>query len=335
MPGSFIPNITALARGLRARGDDFTFVAIPVPGATWHDDVRASGARLVVAAGARAAYEAIVAARPDVIHTHFLGLTVPATLAAWRSGARLFWHLHTGQSRPMNAPRRLRGSLRYRILGSRAQRFVTVSRSLANELAQWGVDGGKTIVINNAIDTDRFRPPTAAEREERRERLGLAPGERAFLFFGRDTYYKGTDVLLGALEARPPLTVVAVGLPEETRLALEERVRTVALERVADVRELYWAVDGLLMPSRFESAPYTLMEALACALPAAVSDIPPMRELANGVASVRFAAREDAGALSRAMSELPEAGASATLDAATRERFGLERWVRDVLSLYN
>ena len=335
MPGSFIPNITALARGLRERGDAFTFVVIPIAGATWHDDVRAAGATLVVAESARQVYDAIVTARPDVIHTHFLGLTVPATFAAWRTGARLFWHLHTGQSRPMNALRRLRGSLRYRLLGGRAQRFVTVSRSLADELAGWGVDGGKTIVINNAIDTARFRPPTSAEREEHRERLGLAAGERAYLFFGRDTYYKGTDVLLDALDDRPALTVVAVGLPDETRSALEERVRTVALERVADPRKLYWAVDGLLMPSRFESAPYTLMEALACALPAAVSDIPPMRELADRISSVRFATRESAPALSRAMSELPEAGASAMLDSATLERFSLQRWVRDVLSLYS
>jgi glycosyltransferase involved in cell wall biosynthesis len=335
MPGSFIPNISELARTLTRRGDRFTYVNEHVPNAIWHDDVRAGGAELVLADSQKSVYDALVALRPDIVHTHFIGYTFPATLAAWRTGARLFWHLHSGQLVPPTAARLARSHMRYSVLGRRAQRFITVSESLASQLRAWGLDRKKTTVVNNAIDTTRFRPATPDERLLRRERFGLAADEAVVAFFGRDTYCKGTDVLIEALNVPLPLTLIAVGLPQDTARALARRVKTIFLDRVADTRDVYWASDVMVMPSRYEAAPYTLMEALACGLPTVASDIASIRELGEKAASsVRFVSPEDSASLREALASVTRSRSRSDLDAPTREFFGLRRWVREVLALY-
>lgn len=335
MPGSFIPNIVELSRTLQARGDRFTYINEQVAGAIWHDDVRRSGASLVLTRTQREVYDALVGARPDVIHTHFIGYTLPATLAAWRTGARLFWHLHTGRSTAPTRIRHVRSRLRYSVLGRSAERFVAVSRALAFQLSAVGLDWRKTTVVNNAIDTERFRPPTPDERALRRQRLGLRPDDVAFAFFGRDSFCKGTDTVLDALSRPSPITLIAVGLPSEFRTVFSDRVRTIALDAVADTRDVYWASDGMLMPSRYDAAPYTLMEALSCGLPTIASSIDSLHELAREISSVRFIPPDDPQQLRRALDELVQGAEPAGLEPAVREFFGLHRWVQDVLALYD
>ena len=210
---------------------------------------------------------------------------------------------------------------------------MTVSQALADQFAPLGVDKRKTAVIENAIDLEHFRPPTPGERLEERAKLGLDAAARAVVFFGRDTFLKGTDVLRGALESKPKIVLLGVGLPAAERESIERLVPVLTFDRVADVRSLYWAADALVVPSRFEASSYALMEALACGLPAVASDIPPLREVAGGIASVRFTPAGNVAELARAIDELSSL-TPGEADPVVRERFGLDRWVRDVLALY-
>lgn len=300
-PGGFVPLIAALAERLRARGDAFAFVAPRVEGASWPAALREAGAELHLVDGARPAARLARAWRPDVAQVHFYGWEPALTAALWGTRARLFWHAHSlyggGAARP--SPRSL---LKYRLLGARVERFVTVSRAVSAELAALGAPRGRIVSVPNAVDGARFRPPSAAERAAARRELGLAEDEPALLFFGRDPALKGADVLAAALPALPGATVVTVASPAAAEAALAATGRRVlARPRTDDVRPLLWAADALAVPSRNEGFGLVLLEAALTGLPVVASDLPALREAAGTRPGVAFAPVGDGAALGAAL----------------------------------
>ncbi|MEA2665825.1 MAG: D-inositol-3-phosphate glycosyltransferase [Candidatus Eremiobacteraeota bacterium] len=301
-PGGFVPLIAALAERLRARGDAFAFVAPRVEGASWHDALRAAGAELHAVDGAGAAARLARAWRPDVAHVHFYGWEPALSAALWTARTRLFWHAHSLYGRGGAARPTLRSLAKYRLLGARVERFVTVSRAVGDELAALGAPRRRIVTVPNAVDAARFRPPSAAERAAARRELGLAEGEPALLFFGRDPLVKGADVLAAALPGLPGAAVVTVATPAEAGTALAASGnRVLARARTDDVRPLLWAADALAVPSRGEGFGLVLLEAALTGLPVVASDLPALREAAAGRAGVAFAPAGDAAGLGTAL----------------------------------
>ncbi|HYW54502.1 MAG TPA: glycosyltransferase family 4 protein [Dongiaceae bacterium] len=349
-PGGFVPLLAALARRVTARGDDFALVVPQVAGATWHPLVRAAGAELHTVRGAREAVRFARAWRPDVAHVHFFPWHVPLTLGLWSTRARIFWHAHSTSLRRGRVRASAKSMTKYRLIGARAERIVTVSSAVADELAALGAPRARIVAIPNAVDSARFRPPTADERAAARAALALAPDERAVLFFGRDPHLKGADVLAAALPqlartagARSErIAMVAVATPADARGALARHARVVAIEAAPDVVPLMWACDALAMPSRGEGFGLVLLEAALAGLPVAASDLPALREAAAGHANVRFAAAGDADALACALREalamphaLRDASASSSAPAPrSAEPNALDDWAERVDALY-
>lgn len=328
-PGGFVPLIAALARLLRARGDAFALIVPRVAGATWHGLVRDAGADLHVVDGVAEAARIARAWRPDVAHVHFFGWEIAITSALWPSRAQIFWHAHSTSLRGGIgvSPRSL---FKYRVAGARVARHVAVSQAVAGELVARGAPERRIVVVPNAIDTARFRPPAGDERRIARAALGLAPGERAILFYGRDPHIKGADILADALRALPGTAVIAVATPDATRAHLAERARLIAVERTDDVRPLLWAADALAMPSRGEGSPLAFLEALASGLPIAASGIPALREAGAGRPGVFYARSDEPAAFAAA---LAEALGSARLQPPAGGD-GLAAWARAIAGLY-
>jgi glycosyltransferase involved in cell wall biosynthesis len=310
-------------------------ITLAVDGASWHDQMREAGAELqLVPAKADDLGAHLRALEPDIVHAHFAGYAVDATWAVWGSKARVFWHLHSALPAQRTPLRLARSLVKYRAIGGRAEAFVAVSASLARELPAWGVPREKILVIENAIETERFRPPSAEEREAARARLGIRPEERVILFFGRDREIKGVDVLLSALADRPTLTLLALGVPEPERTLFAVRVKTIAYEHVADMRAMYWASDVLALPSRREGMPYTLIEGCSTGLRAVASDLPSVREIAARFPAIRRFPPGDAPALAAALRAALDDRTPPEI-AAGRAAFDLSRWVGEVLALYD
>jgi glycosyltransferase involved in cell wall biosynthesis len=329
-PGSFVPAVLALANELHQRGDRCSLIAPDVPGAVWHDEARAGLDSFATASGRLDLFRQVLSAAPDVLHVHFVGWSLPATLAAYARGARVIWHLHSAMRDDRTQFQTMRQIAKYRWFGAGVRTFVTVSELLREAIVRLGVAASRTAVVRNGVDTAHFRPPSADERRNARDRFGIGEGERVLLYFGRDIEVKGGDILWQALD-RQRVVLLGVGLPERAIAEFSARVRTIALPFAGDAAPLYWAADTLVMPSRREGAPYAMLEALCTGLPVIASDIPAIAEIAHGEASVILVPNLPE-ALSCALRDTAE-GRSSVL-AGTRARFGLDRWVGEIADLY-
>lgn len=328
--GSFIPALGTLAGAAARRGHEFSIVATAVPGATWPQDLRGSGVGLQLIEGPGELAGALAALRPDFVHAHFTRYDLPALRAA--HGAKVFWHVHSHRE-DSSAAARARAWIKYRALGRGVTALVAVSHEIAREIVAWSGPAGHVRVVPNGIDVERFRPPLPAERSAARAALGIGPADRVVLFFER-VAYKGGATVRAALDLRPGTRLLVAGGSPGARAAFAALPGAIVRDRVADARALYWAADALAFASDREAFGYVLVEAMACGLPIAASDIPIVDELCEGVESVvRFPAGDAAG-LARALEtaiHLEDTGAGR---ARVTERFNVAGWAEAMLRLY-
>lgn len=328
--GGFIPMVVALARRLRARGDVMALVVPSVSNASWYPGVREAGVELHVVDGAAEAARFAAAWKPNVMHTHFYGWEVALTSALSTSRTRLFWHAHSviHWDRPSRAS--LRTLAKYRLFGSRVERFIAVSSAVGDELVRVGAPRRRVVAIPNTVDGRRFRSPSVSERAEARASLGLGD-EPVVVFFGRNPRLKGADVLATALANVPATTVVTVATPPDACDALGLVARVVALDRVDDVVPLYWAADAVAVPSRGEGFGLVLLEAALTGAPVVASDLAALREAGKGHDHVRYVRPGDAADLAvalRAALEGPRPIATASnVDSLTG-------WAERIIALY-
>jgi glycosyltransferase involved in cell wall biosynthesis len=157
-----------------------------------------------------------------------------------------------------------------------SDRIIAVSAATRTQLARWGLAAQ---VIRNGTAL----PPLADGDARRASRLalGIAPDARVVLFVGRLAPEKGPDVLIDVahkvLAARANAIFLIVG-DGPAMPALQNRLRG-AFPRVilagqhGDVTPFYRAADVLVLPSRSEGLPMTLIEAFAHGLPAVASRV--------------------------------------------------------------
>ncbi len=211
-----------------------------------------------------------------------------------------------------------------------------------------GFAGARIEVIENGIEIDRYGPP--ADKALAKQEVGLEPDRRYLIHVARHHPVKDQATLLrGFAQAAPTLPdvdllMVGDGPLREELEALARELRV--LERVkflgirTDIPELMRAADAFALTSLSEAASLTLLEALASALPAIVTDVGGNPEIVRhereGLLFPRRDANGCAGAISRIFSA-PERAAH--LGAAGRERavahYQLDRTVETYFRLYS
>lgn len=244
---------------------------------------RASGANLVrTASDLRAVWRN--ARGQDIVHLHSAfapGVTAVRAgtlcLAARLRGASPLLHLHGGRFPGWAETRSARWIVRTVALV--VERFAVVSRRSSHVLADI-IGVGKVRTVPNGVDTERFRPGQTEE------------GAPVILYVGILTPRKG---LLDLFEASVRLRSAGVdhrlwlagGIPDEGRDA-SDTVREAAppwAEFLGEVGgslpRVYSSAAVFCLPSWWEAAPLTVLEAQAAGLPVVatrVGDIPDMVE---------------------------------------------------------
>ena len=169
----------------------------------------------------------------------------------------------------------------------RAQRIVTVSRRVGEDLRTWYGPAvfDKCLTIYNGIDTSVFHPDERA-RDQIRRRYDILPHTVVLLTLGRLTHEKGHHILIEALailrEKLPRIKLLIVGEGQNMgtlkkmaeRLSVADRVIFTGSVENRETPCFYNAADLFLFPTlTVEGLPFVLLEAMACGKPVIASNI--------------------------------------------------------------
>ncbi|HEY6423590.1 MAG TPA: glycosyltransferase family 1 protein [Pseudonocardiaceae bacterium] len=179
-------------------------------------------------------------------------------------------------------------------------------------------------IVVTPLGVDRAWSGAAAPTEALRTTLGLPP--RYLLFVGAAQPRKGLDVLLDAHRSQPELAPLVLAGPAGwgPPLTTSSRVHAVGYLDEADLRCVVAGATALVLPSREEGFGLPLLEAMAAGIPVVCSDLPALREVAGGLATL--VPPGDAAALAAALATLDGSGGDSAASAARRAHAARYTW---------
>ena len=309
-----------------ARSIGISAVRLPCSGRIDHATTRALRAQLqqrprtlLHVHGYKGAFYALRARRafPDV--------PIVSTLHGWVTNTRALWL--------------------YRLLElwmlRRIQRVCIVSESMRQPLIEAGVPAERIALVENGIDTMRFRPDGPAL-----PRIELGVPHDAFVF-GSVMRLSPEKNPLGLLDA---FTRIARDIPnawlvlagdgpqrEEFERSLHEsglgaRVRLLGAR--SDPERIYPLFDCFVVPSLSEGLPLALLEAMACERQVVATRVGQIAAVLDNL-DAQLVAAGNTGALVQAMRRaLSRCMPSAQLRQRVEERYSVVRMARDYADVY-
>lgn len=243
---------------------------------------------------------------PDVFHVHGLDFHQQvSSLAEMGSGAPIILQDHA--SRPPRFWRR--SSVRRGMSVAAGVAFCSLAQ--ARPFAAAGLIGAATQVYEIPESTSRFAP---ADRCEARRATGVE-GDPAVLWVGHLNANKDPLTVLEGISASirelpqlrfyccfgdaPLLRAVQSRIASDA--SLRDRVHLLGRLPHERIELLMRAADIFVLGSHREGSGYSLIEALACGLPPAVTDIPSFRSLTNAGSVGELWPCGDSRALCRAL----------------------------------
>lgn len=340
-PGGAERSLAELIQPLKERGIDISVACLEHVDEGVEDevverhDVRFVGPGLL--GSLRSLRQIVGSERPDLIHTTIFEADVLGRLASIGRGVPVVTSIVNTSYLPLVAdhPDVTRWKLRIvravdRITARRVnQSFHALTEAAAQGAVEaLGISRDRVEVIPRGRSTDRLGEPTAERRRRVQQELGVE-GRRVLLSVGRREHQKGQIHAIDAVGRLGIDNVVLLiagrhGAASERlsrradELGLGPKVRF--LGHRDDVPDLMVASDVLVFPSLYEGLGGAAIEAMALGLPIISSDIPPLREAAQGVAL--FFPPGDAAALARAIEDLlTNADLAKRMSTEGRERF--------------
>ncbi|HSP74563.1 MAG TPA: glycosyltransferase family 4 protein, partial [Gaiellaceae bacterium] len=162
-----------------------------------------------------------------------------------------------------------------RSLFARRPVCVVPTTRLAGQLKRWyGVPDELVHVIPYGVDTSTFRPDPGM-RSRRRHALGVPEGRFVALLVGADFDRKGLGrAIAGLADGDLDGELWAIGHDDDGRFArlarelgVGDRVRVLGRKPLSELPGWYAAADAFVLPSSHDTAPLTVLEALASGLP--------------------------------------------------------------------
>lgn len=168
---------------------------------------------------------------------------------------------------------------------ARAAVVCTPSDAVARQVAQRLEVAAERIVVT-PLGVDRAWLDAAAPSESLRASLRLP--WRYLLFVGAAQPRKGLDVLLDAHAAHPGLAPLMLAGPAGWGPAhsASPRVYNLGYLSEADLRCVVAGAIAVVVPSRDEGFGLPVLEAMATGVPVVCSDLPALREIAGGLATL-------------------------------------------------
>jgi glycosyltransferase involved in cell wall biosynthesis len=289
--------------------------------------------------------------RPHIVHTHTAKAGVLGRLGAKIARVPVIvhtYHGHVFHGYFSPAKTRLFAAIE-RWLARRTDRLLTVSDTVRDDLLRLGIGTPEQhVVMPLGLELARFLE-CARHRGALRTELGVAMEAPLVGIVARLVPIKAHEVFLDAAvrlsqrftdshflivgdgEREPELRGLA------NRLGLGERVRFLGWR--ADVDRIYADLDVVVLTSRNEGSPVSLIEAMAAARPVVATRVGGVPDLVEDGVSGRLVASGDAEGVAAAIQDLledPERGRA--MGMAGRKRvvpaLGADRLLADMDGLY-
>jgi glycosyltransferase involved in cell wall biosynthesis len=356
--GGIFRHIVDLANAQAASGHEVGIICDSTTGGRFEDDIIASLApRLALGAtrfpmrrrisltdiaSARHVLAHLAKLAPDVLHCHGAkGGAYGRLIAAWLRRKRpiaCFYAPHGGTLHFNESS--LEGRIYFRVerwLERVTDVLIHVSAFEAETYRRKvGIPQCRAVVVRNGLREEEFIP------------VAPRPDARDLLFLGMIRDLKGTDIFLEAIAKieqryRRKVTAHVIGQAEEP-----ERYRALAqtlgiADRVAfgdpmPAREAFARARLIVVPSRAESMPYVVLEAIAAGIPIVATRVGGIPEI-FGPSAEELVVPGDSGALAQAIEDvLAHPGRIASGVAAKRDwlrpRFHIEAMQGEVEALY-
>ena len=232
-------------------------------------------------------------------------------------------------------------------------RFVTVSEVLKKTLIdQHKIPEGKVVKIYNGIEIEEYRPngkEVRSQKSEVRREFGLAKNVPVIGAIGRMVWQKGFEYLIESIpeiiETIPQLKILIVGDgPLRERLeglaeSLKVKERIIFTGFRNDIREIFSAVDLLVIPSLLEGFPMVTLEAMAMAKPIIATNIDGIAEqITDGVNGVLVPPKDPSALAKAVVRVLNDKKLARTMALSAREKveqeFSVEKMVAETEKVY-
>lgn len=167
-------------------------------------------------------------------------------------------------------------------MANKADRIITVSHAMQEDLVRHGWPKSKISVVWNGVDPERYNPKKCKSEdvEAIRSKYGIKPEEKMLLFLGRLTWVKGVVNLVQAmpmiLSEYPNTKLVILGKGEQqndiveaaARLGIRDKV-ICRFDFVPEKERIlhYAAADVCIFPSTYEPFGIVSLEAMAMEKP--------------------------------------------------------------------
>jgi glycosyltransferase involved in cell wall biosynthesis len=288
--------------------------------------------------------------RPDVLHTHMAKAGALARTSASRRGVGAIVHTFHGHVLEGYFPKPVARTfvLAERRLARRTDALVAVAPEIRDELLFLGVGRrSQWHVIPVGVELDSLLD-SRVDRSDARRTLGLSAEGRAVGIVGRLVPIKDHRVFLDAAArlalTHPDVSFVVAG-DGELRETLEAQARPLGdrvrfLGWALDLPTLYAAFDVVVLTSKNEGTPFSLIEAGASGRPSVATDVGGVREVVLDGETGVLVPPGDAEAVAAATAGLLDDADRATAygeaaRAHVRQRYAATSLVGNLTSLYS
>ena len=214
--------------------------------------------------------------KPDLIHAGPIQTCAfLAVLSGFRPILTMSWGFDLMQDSERNGW--WRWVTRYTL--GRSSYFTSDAQVTCNKAIAYGMDAGKTVVFPWGIDLKRFKPKPATRRRSTvlfcnrawEPRYGVDVLAKAFVRVARERKDVSLLLLSGGSQAQTIRQILLSG-------GVLDRVQFGGQISQTDLPRWIHMADIYISASHVDGSSVSLMEALACGLPALVSDIPANKE---------------------------------------------------------
>jgi glycogen(starch) synthase len=221
----------------------------------------------------------------DIMCAHDWLSSMAGIMAKRETGLPFVFHIHSSEwGRALNGGSETVTHIE-KTSADVADRVITVSYPMQEDLVRHGFDSNKITVCWNGIHAEIYEPKKLSEEDIAglRSRYGVSPGEKMILFVGRLTAVKGVVNLVKAMPTviskhpEAKLVILGKGELEETikdlirLLNIGDKVKT-RFEFVPEAERVlhYGACDLFVAPSVYEPFGIVALEAMAMEKPLVV-----------------------------------------------------------------